>query len=189
MTLGDLVAVEFGDGGAFYGYDVRTKLPFDVTRPVGTTVDGPNSLKYSNRILWMRHQDGIHGWNRWEDMFEGTLKEHFGICSNTANQHIPAYRATSSQFGENNSPIVSLSSEEKTPLPEMAPREKINIRVGGEFSIDALHAFAKSHGLKVQDMRELNGNLWVRTNAENYDVYKVLRGWGFRYKSHKGWWR
>ena len=73
-----------GESNAFYGYDVRKTLPFDASRPVGTTVNAPNSLKHKHRMLWMRHQDNIKGWNKWEDMFEATLKENFDIRPNAA---------------------------------------------------------------------------------------------------------
>ena len=83
MTMGNLVAVEFGGAGnALYGYDVQKTLPFDVNRPLNTVVGSRNSLKHKNRMLWMQHQDGIKGWNRWEDMFEAALKKYFDISPN-----------------------------------------------------------------------------------------------------------
>ena len=80
MTIGDLVAVEFGGmGNAFYGYDVRKILPFDISRPVTIPINAKNSLKHDTHLLKMSHKDGIKGWDRWEDMFEETLREHFKI--------------------------------------------------------------------------------------------------------------
>ena len=86
MTIGSLVTVEFGSmGNALYCYDTRVALPFDITKPVLTTKNIRNSLKHDEptRILWLQHTDGIHGWDRWEEMFEETLKKHFGILPNT----------------------------------------------------------------------------------------------------------
>lgn len=198
MTLGDLVAVEFGDGGAFYGYDARTRLPFNAAHPVGTTVDAPNSLKHSSRILWMKHQDGIHGWKHWEDMFEGTLKEHFDIHPNAG-----ARRVVSSAAATIPMPTPPQTVPRPPPPPQPVP-PPLPRRVGQEtsagsshgrsqaekdFSKLALYAFAKSNGLKVEDMTELNGNLWVRADDNDLRVNKALLDWGFRYKSGKGWWR
>jgi hypothetical protein len=53
----------------------------------------------------------------------------------------------------------------------------------------ALYAFARAHELKVEDNRNLNGNLWVRTDDNDLRVDKALLDWGFQYKPGKGWWR
>lgn len=188
MTLGDLVAVEFGGmGNAFYGYDVRETLPFDASRSVGTTVNAPNSLKHKNRMLWMQHQDGIKGWNKWEDMFEATLKKHFDIRPNAA-----AIRAVPRAVAPAPAPTVP------TP-PPVAPHLLVqppetgqtgrNARDEGDFSMVALYAFARTHELKVEDNSKLNGNLWVRTDDNDLRVNKTLLDWDFRYKPGKGWWQ
>ncbi len=190
MTLGDLVAVEFGGmGNAFYGYDVRKTLPFDASRPVGTTVNASNSLKHKNRMLWMQHQDGIKGWKKWEDMFEATLKKHFDITPNAAARRVVP-RAVA--------PAPAPAPTELTPAP-VAPRPPVQSLGTGQtgrhscdehdLSMAALYAFARAHELKVEDNRNLNGNLWVRTDDNDLRVDKALLDWGFQYKPGKGWWR
>lgn len=80
MTLGNLVAVEFGGmGNAFYGYDKGKKLPFDTSLPVFITVNSSNSLKHKSRLLWLSHTDDVEGWDKWEGRFEETLREQFNI--------------------------------------------------------------------------------------------------------------
>jgi hypothetical protein len=80
MTMGDLVAVEFsGESNAFYGYSVRKNLPFDLAKPLRTPVNGRNSLKNSSRVLWLSHQDGIHGFQKWETRFAAELREKFEL--------------------------------------------------------------------------------------------------------------
>lgn len=178
MTLGNLVAVEFGGmGNALYGYDVRQTLPFDASRPVGTTVNAPNSLKHKSRMLWMQHQDGINGWGNWEDMFEATLKAHFDIVSNAPMASIPITLPRQPQTPELllQRPIID--------QPAM-PRRKVR-----SFSMSALDEFAQEHGFVVEDLRDSNGNLWARTGDENILIKSMLLDWGFRYKSGKGWWR
>ena len=74
MTLGNLVAVEFGGkGNAFYGYDTRGTLPFNASLSVEIKVNSPNSLKHSSHILKMTHKDGVNGFQKWEDMFADRL--------------------------------------------------------------------------------------------------------------------
>lgn len=81
MQLGDLLAVEFsGESNAFYGYSLKHTLPFNLTQPVKSgPVDGINSLKSSCKELYLRHQDGVHGYAYWEDRFEDQLQWKFGI--------------------------------------------------------------------------------------------------------------
>jgi hypothetical protein len=81
MEIGDLLAVEFsGASNAFYGYSVKRTLPFDLSQPVKSApVNGRNSLKNDARMLYLRHQDGVHGYTRWEDRFKDELQTNFGI--------------------------------------------------------------------------------------------------------------
>lgn len=192
MTLGNLVAVEFGSmGNAFYGYDVRKTLPFDASRPVETKVNAPNSLKHRHRMLWMQHQNGIKGWNKWEDMFEATLKEHFDIHPNAATKPIAPRVAAPAPTS------VLPTSPQGTPPPVSQPVGRAgnavecppNTQGVEDFSKAALYAYVKRLGLKVDDMTEDNGHLWVLTYNNDPRVNKVLLEWGFTYKSGKGWWR
>lgn len=184
MTLGDLVAVEFGGmGNAFYGYDVRKTLPFDASRPVGTTVNAPNSLKHKNRMLWMQHQDGIKGWNKWEDMFEATLKKHFDITPNAAAKRVIPRAAAPT------APPPALVPPRPPSQPMGTGQTSQHSRSKLAFSKDALLAYAATYELNVDDNSNLNGNLWVRTDDNDLQVNKTLLDWGFRFKPGKGWWK
>ena len=164
MTLGNLVAVEFGGmGNAFYGYDTRRNLPFNASLPVKTTVNATNSLKHQSCILKMSHKDGIKGFSRWEDMFEATLRLHFGISpqdSTFSSTRSTKSNAFSTQKGSSN-----------------------------QFNRNDFNEFARGHNLKVDDLSSENRNLWVRADNTNLQVNRVLIDWGFSYKSGKGWWR
>lgn len=184
MTIGDLVAVEFGGmGNAFYGYDVRKTLPFDASRPVGITVNGSNSLKHKNRMLWMQHQDGIKGWNKWEDMFEATLKENFAIRPNATKKRVVA-RAGVPTF----SPTAPAAPKPPAESSKNG-QDRQDERVEHDFNKDALLAYASAYGIGIDDKSNLNGNLWVRTDDKDQKFNKVLLSWGFEYKPGKGWWR
>mgnify|MGYP001293337555 CR=1 FL=1 len=178
MTMGSLVAVEFGGkGNAFYGYDKRMALPFDMSKPVVTTTNARNSLKHSQRILWMRHQDGIHGWNQWEDMFEATLRGKFGIRPNAASLRVSA-RAV---------PLTAQPAASSQPVsrPPPAPTPASV----GAFSMSSLASWAEARNLTIDDHSQQNGNLWVRTDDGDQQVNAVLRAWNFRYRPRRGWWR
>ena len=174
MTMGNLVAVEFGSAGnALYGYDRSLNLPFDLYRPVFPTKYEENSLRHDEptRILWMQHKDGIHGYEHWEDMFEATLKQRFGITPNAVSQQTPT-------------PMPTQLSFESTL--EVQPLKSSRL---GTFSMAALNSLAREKNLIVDDLSTKNGNLWVRTdNADPY-VNRMLMAWEFHYRHGKGWWR
>lgn len=189
MTIGDLVAVEFGGmGNAFYGYDIRKILPFDASQPVGTTVNAKNSLKHKNRLLWMQHQDGIKGWDTWEHMFEATLKDHFDIKPNAASKRnasrvVPSPSAASLTTDMPNPPRPDLHQSRVVSQGKASGSDE------PRFSLAALDAFARARQLKVEDFFNKGGNLWIRADDSNLEVNKVLLQWQFKYKPGKGWWR
>ena len=192
MTMGPLVAVEFGGmGNAFYGYDTRRALPFDLSHPVGTTVNARNSLKHSQRMLWMQHQDGIKGWNKWEEMFEATLKKEFDIRPNVVAQRVPARAEPPTA-----APVpVPPSSPAPTPRPATPqqptprpPSAAAPAPAANGFSMASLASLARARNLTIDDRSE-NGNLWVRTDDRDLYVNKVLLDWKFTYRHGKGWWR
>jgi hypothetical protein len=177
MHMGPLVAVEFSSvGNAFYGYDARQSVPFDTTKMLRLEVNGRNSLKNKNeRILWMSHQDGIHNWDRWEQMFEATLRKSFSLEPGAAAAQARRVAAA-------------------TPPP--APREEtVNMNAWRmaaapqQFSRSALNLFARENGLTIEDLTSRGGNLWVRSDETDDVVQQVLTRWGFHQKPGKGWWK
>ena len=175
MTIGDLVAVEFGDAGnAFYGYSRRKGEPFDIGRPVSMAVNSHNSLKNSSHSLKLLHKDGIHGFRRWEDLFESELDD-LGIWGDERAAERVGIRWTAPR--ETPAPRGQASTER--PLDQSVP----------PFSRIALSDFAKNHNFRIEDKTGQNGNLWVRTSDADPQVRRVLKEWGFNYKPPKGWWK
>ncbi len=174
MRMGPLVAVEFsGMGNAFYGYDSRRSTPFNTKQLLRLEVNGRNSLKHKGEsVLWLRHQDGIHGWDKWENMFDATLRKEFGI-EPSATINAPNRVAVSPAVVR---PSVSLGAE-------------LVIAAPNEYSRPALNKFAHENGLTIADKTTSGGNLWVRTDKSDEVVTRVLTQWGFRNKIGKGWWR
>lgn len=80
MRMGPLFIVEFsGYSNACYGYDVNRALPFRFDMPVVLPKDAKNSLKHSRHKLWLKHQDGVHGYATWEERFEAELAMGYQI--------------------------------------------------------------------------------------------------------------
>jgi hypothetical protein len=203
MHMGPLVAVEFSDlGNAFYGYDSNA-VPFDTDKMLGLTVNGTNTLKNKRRqILWMGHS-ASHGYAKWEDLFEATLKQNFGL----EPMKVPAAAARSAvrRIAAPPPPVPSYfppvaaptASNVRPPAPRPAvqdPRPEPPA-VGqsdpgsAAYSRAALDAFVQRHGLEIRDMTNLGGNLWVVADDKNFKVHAALMRWGFKNKPGKGWWK
>jgi len=181
MTMGKLVAVEFsGLGNAFYGYDASRSLPFNTSQTLKLGKDERNSLKQSKRILWLKHGDGIHGWNRWEEMFEATLRESFQILPSAETLRASGRTKAANERTKSTNNVSSHenagSSQNRTDTHE-------------SYSHVALKRFAATHGLQIEDRTALGGNLWVRGGEGDERVGRVLTEWGFRVKPGKGWWK
>lgn len=169
MRMGDLIAVEFsGMSNAFYGYSASKSLPFDTKKMLRLEVNAPNSLKHreSCRVLWMKHQDGIHGWEKWEHMFEATMKQECGVKPDA-------------QILATTTPRVHYSRHDPSSHSDGAQL----------YSRSALNRFVNAQGLRVEDKTAQGSNLWVRADASDQHVSDALIRWGFRYKAGKGWWR
>lgn len=174
MTMGNLVAVEFsGMGNALYGYDAQRALPFDTSTMLRLPGEVKNSLKQQSKsIMRLRHQDGIHNWDKWEEMFEATLRKEFGI------------EPDKQTFGK----PTRVRASVPTPVPGMLAGQQAT-GVTLPYSRSVLNKFANTQGLQVDDKTAQGGSLWVRTEADDPHVTKMLTRWGFHHKPGKGWWK
>jgi len=181
MRMGDLVAVEFSDMGALYGYDARVSVPFNTSEPLRLAQYDYNSLKQKNRsILWFPHKDGINGWAKWEHMFDAKLREEFGIK--------PQNGAT--QVARPSTEPLSTRPPGSIPLPrEQSAAEDAAAEVPRHYSRFALNKLAHGLGLHIEDRTPKGGSLWVLTDDSNRQVAEILSTWGFQHKAGKGWWR
>lgn len=182
MTMGNLVAVEFsGLGNALYGYDALQSLPFDTSQDLGLAGDAENSLKQKTRsILWLSHQDGIHNWDKWEQMFEATLQKEFRIAPD-----VPATRAKA-QVPASAAPSIASQVRGNS---ENGPRYIEPTDPSQAYTRSALNRFASRQGLRIDDRTSQGGSLWVRTDDTYEHISKILARWGFQHRPGKGWWK
>jgi hypothetical protein len=173
MTMGDLVAVEFsGESNAFYGYSVKRTLPFDLARRVRSApVNGRNSLKNDARVIYLRHQDNVLGYSRWEDRFNAELQKKFGLTPGRQ----AGRRAVPSIPPRESAP----PAPEKGALPAPAPEG---------FSEENLRSLARRYGATTVDHRKSGGALWFLMGKEP-EAQRILQAWGFKYAEGRGWWR
>lgn len=199
MRMGPLVVVEFsGYSNACYGYDARGSLPFRLDMPVVTPVDAKNSLKLSSKQLWLQHQDGIKGYQKWEDRFAFELASKYGVRPKSAPTRevlleVPARKEPTRTIPDVSRPAPTTWSSPQTPQPSRSNSSLTAADLARwkstKFSHATLSLFASQCRLQVDDKTMDNGNLWVRTDDSNAGVNEILRRWGFTYKNAaKGWW-
>lgn len=184
MNMGKVVVVEFGAySNACYGYSTAKPLPFDLTRPLTTPVNDLNSLKHREHKLRWKHQDGIHGWEKWEDMFEASLGQHFDIRPGSVQRVPTTRRVVSTQDQRYVAATAGSAVESARPNSASADWR------GKPYTRSVLYEFATRFQLKLEDLSRQNGNLWVRTDDAEAEINAVLKHWGFSYKPGKGWWK
>jgi hypothetical protein len=181
MSIGNLVAVEFGGmGNAFYGYDSRAPRLFDTLKPLRLAVNARNSLKHDAHMLKMSHQDGIHNWDKWEHMFEATLRKEFSIEPGAAAPQVRRVPAPTA---------VAPPSAEAIAARQQAEAWAAAADLSQPYSRAALNKLANRQGFQVDDKTPQGGSLWVRTDASVEHVTRMLTRWGFQHKPGKGWWK
>lgn len=198
MRMGPLVIVEFsGYSNACYGYNANKSLPFRFDMPVVLPKDIENSLKHSNRKLWLAHQDGVRGFETWEGRFEAELAKGYNIKPKSSKsrtvvmtqppqRHASPRPTTRAAPQPAPPPTALLSSSRDTDIAwDLASWKTTN------YSRKALSQFAERFGLQIEDLTPPphGGNLWVRTDDSHVGINEVLVKWGFKYKNaKKGWW-
>jgi hypothetical protein len=202
MRMGSLVIVEFsGYSNACYGYNANKALPFRFDMPVVLPKDIKNSLKHSNRELWLAHQDGVRGFETWEERFEAELAKGYGIKPKSAKSQ-PIVMTRPIQAPEPPPPATrtappSATQPAPSPTAPPSPSREADVAWGiaswktTNYSRKALSQFAERFGLQIEDLTPPphGGNLWVRTDDSHLGVNEVLLKWGFKYKNaRKGWW-
>jgi hypothetical protein len=182
MKMNGFIVVEFsGRSNALYVYSSSDNIPFDVNRTVYSATTSRNSLKSPNHFERLSHQDGIHGFAFWEDRFTKTLNER---CKLKPNPSAQAYGgAMSNSLGRASNVSKGRSQVTKTT-------EDTSFWLTRSFSKALFDRFCSENKLKVEDFRGRGGNLWVHDPSRLYDVRRVLKHWGFRYKEDReAWWR
>lgn len=220
MTMGDLVAVEFsGESNAFYGYSAKRSLPFDLSKPVRSApVNGKNSLKNDARVLYLRHQDNVHGYSDWEDRFKEELQDKFGLIPGrqtvrrvvagpastrtapsahpaavpqrpAAPAALPTRPNISSQSHGVLRPPTAPGQSQTAPSPPPAPeRRPLPTPASEVYSEENLRRLAMRFNASIVDRREKGGALWL-VMGDSPEARRVLRAWGFDYATGKGWWK
>jgi hypothetical protein len=186
MCIGNFVVVEFGlTGNACYIFR-RDQLPFGLD---GDIAGNSTALKHASFVERLVHMD--RAFETWERKFGRTLATLMHVQPRTQpirsdapfvrTPSVSAVRQTPYSAGPNTQPA-------RRPAPSIS-RGELQTARGVAFSERELSRLCDTRRLRIEDLRDRNGNLWVLTGDTDGHVSGQLRSWGFSFKAGKGWWR
>ena len=191
MCIGNFVVVEFGVKGNACFIFARDRLPFLLE---GGIAGNGTALKHESSVERLLHTDRIS--ETWERRFQGTLAGLMRvqpgrqpIRSVSPAQVSPTPPAQLIDAAPTPSAAQRFEATTRAPAPGVSQRpDLIPPTRGPTFSERELSRLCDSRRLRIEDLRDRNGNLWVLTDDTDGYVSSQLRSWGFAYRSGRGWW-
>jgi hypothetical protein len=188
MFMGRYAIVEFGKKGNACFIFRRDRLPFVLE---GEVVADKAAWKDASEARLV-HTD--RGGLPWEDEFRSHLSTRLAISppgrgfgtqsttTTTAPPPRPIPRPEPSSWRPAPAPQVAGFADTRAPAPtpDASARDA--------FSLRDLSRLCSPRNIRVQDLRDQNGNLWVRADESDPAMVRQLQAWGFAYKPGKGWW-
>jgi EH_Signature domain len=192
MCIGNFVVVEFGIKGNACFIFARDRLPFLLE---GGIAGNRTALKHPSFVQRLLHKDGNFG--TWERTFQETLvglmrvqprlqpirSENPAQLSPTPAIRLNDPAATPFTAQRLGATTRAPASGVSPPLPDPIPSTR-----RPAFSGSQLSRLCNPRRLRIEDLRDRNGNLWVLTDDTDEYVSSQLRSWGFAYRSGRGWW-
>ena len=191
MCIGNFVVVEFGIKGNACFIFARDSLPFLLE---GGIAGNSTALKHESSVERLLHTDRIS--ETWERRFQGTLTSLMRVQPGrqAVRSESPARISPTSATGLIDIAAAPLAAQRlgaitRAPASGIPPQpDLIPPTHGPAFSVRELSRLCDSRRLRIEDLRDRNGNLWVLTDDTDGYVSSQLRSWGFAYRSGRGWW-
>ena len=191
MCIGNFVVVEFGIKGNACFIFARDRLPFLLE---GEIAGNSTALKHPSFVERLLHKDGNFG--TWERKFQETLAGLMRVQPRLQpiRSENPAQVSPTPATRLNDAAATPLTAQRigattrapaggSSPLPDLIPPTR-----RPAFSGQELSRLCDPRRLRIEDLRDRNGNLWVLTDDTDGYVSSQLRSWGFAYRSGRGWW-
>jgi EH_Signature domain len=183
MTIGGAAVVAFADPRQpLHLHDLRRPQPFELAHAVSGELAADLRLPY---------RDGLDGWRQWEQMFDAALMKHFGIRVGAALPVSKASFVDLSDLQPADDPGVSGAATDEPRWHSASVGEDVHWLTAEAASVPYsrpdLEVLARVHALQLDDQASRSGMLWVRTDASDRRIARVLSGWGFAYAPGEGW--
>ena len=175
MKMGDYYVVEFGVSGNACFVFRASRLPFALRGDVSADSSGLKHPEHLHRLL---HVDRT--FDKWEDEFERTL-ERLGIKASSTG--VPP-RARKPALA----PRAELRRTESTTTHR--PETGLRAARGAPqpFSWVELRRFVTANGLRIEDLTNRGGRLWVMGALQYGPLADTLEEWGFHWAASRGAW-
>ena len=191
MCIGSFVVVEFGLKGNACFIFASDRLPFLLK---GAIAGNSTALKHESSVERLLHTDRIS--ETWEHRFQQTLASRMRVqpgLQPIRNERPAQVSPTPPARLLDAAPISfaaqPLGATTRAPTPGASPPpDPIPPTRGPAFSERELSRLCGPRRLRIEDLRDRNGNLWVLTDDTDGYVSSQLRSWGFAYRSGRGWW-
>jgi hypothetical protein len=192
MCIGNYVVVEFGVKGNACFIFRKDNLPFELK---GEIAGNGTALKHESYVERLVHDD--RNFVKWERKFQETLTSLMRVQPRVEaiRNDVPAAARSTRANGFNYVHQAPYSAQpQRTISPAQPPgpsrsRDQTPSQHEVAFSEQELSRLCDTRRLRIEDLRERNGNLWVMTGDTDAYVSDQLRSWGFSFKAGKGWWR
>jgi hypothetical protein len=191
MCIGNHVVVEFGLKGNACFIFRRDSLPFKLN---GDIVGNGTELKHESHVERLLHHDS--NFMTWERKFQSALASQIRARPSQPRADGPPAtsvppRGSSTYAGirpapASTAPKPSMGQFTSSPQPRSDP---VFSAATAPFSERELSRLCDTRRIRMEDLRDRNGNLWALTDDGDPYVSGQLHGWGFSYKAGKGWWR
>ena len=187
MRIGEYLAVEFGaKGNAFFlfKWDSLNKTIFN------KLTSGLSRVEVSQEILKdkitvdrrLTHTDSRY--EKWEMKFDEVICPRIGHDPKKDKVKVIPDRVDRFLSPTRKAPIErSILSK---PIAPPEPSSPIKEQIFSELNLTQL---AIIYGLRVNDLREKGGALWVENEKPVRPVITLLTQWGFKFRQGRGWYK
>jgi hypothetical protein len=188
MLIGEYVVIEFGITGNACFVFAWDELQSDLSKKL---LSGLQRLQIDIAALRnpddkLVHRDSPKVGKSWEEKFDEQLVPTLGWRPAASPFSLRSVRSRT--LVPNRGSLTGDSSKQKVVwIPSGTPAA--SVEHAPLFSWIDLERHVSKYGLKVADKRRVGGAYWVLIDNTLPEQTNPLRGWGFRYKAGKGWWR
>lgn len=211
MQFGEWVVVEFGQKGNACFFFKASDLPFELTRDVSVPavknhIHGDSDS--SRAPVRRTHRDLIGA--DWETIFQRVLGARGIFPGKPSVSSQLGARGTSASATQEAQPRSSQIRNDAPPVQQVETRatqsQQASNGTNGQASSTTPVSRMRAHrltpqqeagvkalcgrlGIKYEDFRDKNGNLWVFHDwPRDSRITPQLNEWGFTYRPGKGWW-
>lgn len=175
MVMGDKVVAEFGEmGNAVYVFR-NDSMPFELKGSINGT--GRTEWRELKGAHHLRHQDNVHGYQKWEGRFDSYFRKNVGISPGKPLEHKPHASTTTAQ----------LTKEEIVEFGAFSAVKAASNQAPLPSDVDTIRKFCVRYGMRF-DVDSARRRLIVHTGNSNSIVSEYPNSQAFAYSTADACW-